>query len=49
MGNAAWQWKYTILCIIASLAVATAMTYLVEKPAARMILNKKRKMETTND
>lgn len=49
VGDAAWQWKYTILCIIVSLAVATAMTYLVEKPAARMILNKKRKMETTND
>lgn len=38
-GDVEWQWKYTILCIVLSLVVATLMTYLVERPAARWIKN----------
>lgn len=37
LGDKAWQWKYLILCIVLSFAMAVAMTYLVEKPAARAI------------
>lgn len=36
-GDVEWQWKYMILCIVLSLVVATLMTYLVERPAARWI------------
>lgn len=45
-GDVEWQWKYTILVVVLSLIVATLMTYLVERPAARWIMNlyyKKRK------
>ena len=35
-----WMWKYQTLCIIVAFAVAIVMTYLVEKPAAKMILKK---------
>lgn len=35
-----WKWQYTFTCIIVSLLIATAMTYLVEKPAAKLILKK---------
>ncbi len=38
-----WKWQYTFLCIIVSLLIATAMTYLVEKPAAKFILRKYKK------
>lgn len=37
-GDTVWQWQYMILCIILSLLVATAMTYLVERPLAKKIL-----------
>ena len=30
-----WQLHYTLICFAAALIVAVAMTYLVEKPAAR--------------
>lgn len=39
LGDTGWQWRYMILCVTASFAVAIAMTYLVEKPAARLIRN----------
>lgn len=47
-GDAEWQWKYTILCVVLSLAVAIFMTYVVERPAARWIkrwYEKRRKKE----
>lgn len=37
MGRA-WQWKYTAVIWIASLAVAIFFTYCVERPADRMIM-----------
>ncbi len=43
LGDKPWMWKYLILCIVASFAVAIFMTYFVEKPAARYILNKVKK------
>ncbi len=39
-GDRAWQWEYTILCVVLSLVVAIAMTYLVERPMARYIKHK---------
>lgn len=36
-GDVTWQWQYTILCVILSFVVAAAMTYLVERPAAKAI------------
>lgn len=38
LGDTVWQWKYMIGCIVLSLLVATAMTYLVERPLAKKIL-----------
>ena len=38
-GDVEWQWQYMILCIVLSFAVAVAMTYLVERPAAKAIKN----------
>lgn len=37
----AWQTKYTLLCFAAAFVLATALTYLVEKPAARVLLRRK--------
>ena len=34
----AWQMKYTLLCFAAAFVLAAALTYLVEKPAARALL-----------
>ena len=42
LGDKPWMWKYLILCIVVSLVVATAMTYLVEKPIAKWILRKEK-------
>lgn len=44
-GDLSWQWKYTILCIVLSFAMAVAMTGLIEIPAAKAIkkLYKKRR------
>lgn len=36
-GDEIWKWKYLLLCIVVSFAVAIAMTYLVEKPVAKWI------------
>ena len=38
LGDKVWMWKYQILCIILSFAVATIMTYLIEKPMSKVIL-----------
>ena len=38
-----WMWKYLLICIAVSLLVAVFMTYMVEKPAAKYILNKVKK------
>lgn len=38
LGDNVWMWKYFLLCIGLSLLVATAMTYLVERPAAKLIM-----------
>ena len=38
-GDKVWQWKYMILCIVISFAVAIAATYLIEKPMAKIITN----------
>ena len=35
-----WQWKYTILCIVISLIVATLLTYFFERPLAKLIKKK---------
>ena len=37
-GDVRWQWTYTALILIATFAVATAATYLIEHPAAKRIL-----------
>lgn len=38
----AWQMKYTLLCFAAAFALAAALTYFVEKPAARALLRRNR-------
>ena len=35
VGEQPWQFRYTLLCFLAALALATLLTYLVEKPCAR--------------
>ena len=35
-GEQPWQLHYTLLCFLAALALATLLTYLVEKPCARL-------------
>ncbi len=42
LGDKPWMWKYLILCIVISFVVAVLMTYLVEKPLAKLILKKKK-------
>lgn len=39
----AWQIKYTLLCFAAAFVLAAALTYFVEKPAARALLRRNRK------
>ena len=39
----AWQMKYTLLCFAAAFVLSVALTYLVEKPAARALLRRNRK------
>lgn len=41
-GDKVWMWKLMILSIVSSFIVSTAVTYLVEKPASKLILGKKR-------
>lgn len=40
LNDKVWMWKYQTICFASAFAAAAAMTYLVEKPAARMILKK---------
>lgn len=40
LGDKPWMWKYMLLCIAVSLAVAILTTYLIEKPIARLILRR---------
>ena len=40
-GDRPWQWKYTLLCFGLALAVAIAVTYLIERPIQRLILSGK--------
>ena len=44
-GDRPWQWKYTLLCFALALAVAMAVTYLIERPAQRWILRRRDKEE----
>jgi peptidoglycan/LPS O-acetylase OafA/YrhL len=37
-GDVRWQWTYTAIILVATFAVATAATYLIEHPAAKRIL-----------
>lgn len=37
-GDTAWMYKYLALCIFVSFLVAVVMTFLVERPAARLIM-----------
>ena len=39
-GDVNWQWSYTVICLAASLLVATAVTYYFEKPIAKLIKKK---------
>lgn len=41
-GDKVWQWQYTILICIVSLAVAVITTYGIEKPMSKLILKKKK-------
>ena len=41
-----WQMRYTLLCFAAAFVLATALTYLVEKPAARALLRPRRRKES---
>lgn len=39
LGDKVWMWKYFLLSVGLSLLVATAMTYLIERPAAKWIMH----------
>jgi len=49
LGDKPWMWKYLILCIVVSFVVAVLMTYLVEKPLAKLILKERKKNETQEE
>jgi len=36
-GERLWQWQYTALCFGLSVLLAVAITYLIEKPGARLL------------
>ncbi len=40
LGDKVWQWEYFALCILISLVVAVAMTFLIERPIAKFILKR---------
>lgn len=40
--GAAWSWKYALIITVASFAIAALITYLYEKPMARLINGKKK-------
>lgn len=46
-GDKPWMWKYQMLCILISLIAAVATTYLIEKPAAKLIMKLYRKKATS--
>ena len=37
-GEILWQWKYTLLAFSVALIVSVAVTYLIERPAQKLIL-----------
>lgn len=37
-GDKVWMWKYFLLCVGITMLVAVAMTYLIERPAAKWIM-----------
>ena len=39
-GNKTWQWQYTLIALLASIIVASIITYLYEKPVAKHIKKK---------
>ena len=39
-GNKTWQWQYTLIALLASIIVASIITYLYEKPVAKYIKKK---------
>lgn len=43
VGDLAWQWQYTLLAFAVALAAAIAATYLIEKPAQKLLLRRARK------
>ena len=40
-GDLLWQWKYTLLAFAVALVAAIAVTYLIERPAQKRILNRR--------
>lgn len=51
-GQAPWQNRYTLICFGAALLLATALTWLVEKPCGKWIRsrgNRKKQIETQNE
>ena len=46
-GDKVWQWKYTLLCFGLALAVSIVLTYLLERPAQRLILGRFEKGNNT--
>lgn len=43
-GDTAWQWKYTLLVVAASLAAAAIVTYGFEKPISKILLKSNRRI-----
>ena len=41
-GQQPWQNRYTLICFAAALLAAAALTYLVEKPCAKWIRNRRK-------
>ena len=46
-GDKVWQWQYTLLCFASALVVAILVTYLIERPAQRFILSRKKNKENS--
>jgi len=43
VGDKSWMWGHFILSIVLSIIIATLVTYLLEKPVAKLILKQKQK------
>ena len=41
LGDRAWQWQYTLVCLALALGAAVLATYLFERPMANLLLNRK--------